>query len=47
MRNTTISVSYEEKDLLDSACEEIYNTTEVPHGAVIEELCRRVIDEKE
>ena len=47
MRKTTISVSRAEKDALDDARLAMYNTDEVPYGAVIDELAGRIIDGKE
>lgn len=44
MRGTTISVSEAEKDALDEAKLELYNTDEVPYGAVIYELAGRFIE---
>lgn len=38
MRETTISVSSDEKDQLDNAKIELFGTDEVPYGAVITEL---------
>lgn len=43
-RTTTISVSYEEKQRLDDAAEELCGTTEVPYGEVIVQLVDRVTD---
>ena len=42
MRETTISVSRAEKDALDDARIAMYNTDEVPYGAVISELAGRI-----
>ena len=42
MRETTISVSQEEKDALDEVKHELFGTEEVPYGAVISELTTRV-----
>ena len=39
-RKTTISVSYEEKNRLDDAKQQLFGTSEVPYGAVITELVR-------
>lgn len=47
MRETTISVSRAEKDALNEARLTMYNTDEIPYGAVIDELAGRVIDDKE
>ena len=47
MRETTISVSRAEKDALDDARIAMYNTDEVPYGAVIDELAGRITDDKE
>lgn len=44
MRETTISVSYAEKEALDEAKLELYHTDEVPYGAVIYELAKRFTD---
>lgn len=44
IRETTISVSYAEKAALDEAKHELYNTDEVPYGAVIFELAGRVTE---
>lgn len=44
MRETTISVSREEKRALDEARFELYQTEEVPYGAVIYELAGRYTD---
>lgn len=41
-RNTTISVSHEEKACLDDAAEALFGTDEVPYGAVVSELVTRV-----
>lgn len=46
MRETTISVSRAEKAALDEAKLELYNTDEVPYGAVICELAGRFTDGK-
>jgi len=46
MRETTISVSRAEKAALDEAKLELYQTEEVPYGAVICELAGRYIDDK-
>lgn len=42
-RSTTISVSHEEKQLLDEAADTLYGTTEVPYGATIERLARLTV----
>jgi hypothetical protein len=42
MRETTISVSHDEKDRLDDAKAELFGTDEVPYGAVITELVDRI-----
>jgi len=42
MRETTISVSHDEKDRLDDAKAELFGTDEVPYGAVITELVEQV-----
>lgn len=47
MRETTISVSRAEKDALDDARLAMYNTDEVPYGAVIGELAGRIINAEE
>jgi len=44
MRETTISVSRAEKAALDEAKLELYQTEEVPYGAVIYELAGRYTD---
>jgi len=44
LRETTITVSYDEKDRLDDARRELFGTDEVPYGAVISELVDRVAD---
>lgn len=41
MRETTISVSEEEKKELDAASEALFGTDEVPYGATISRLCRQ------
>jgi tRNA(Arg) A34 adenosine deaminase TadA len=41
LRETTITVSYDEKDRLDEARREMFGTDEVPYGAVI----TRLVDE--
>lgn len=46
-RTTTISVSDEEKRLLDNAKEELFGTQEVPYGTVITELVGCAIDPQE
>ena len=46
MRKTTISVSRAEKNALDEAKLELYDTKEVPYGAVIYELAGRVTDNR-
>jgi hypothetical protein len=46
MRDTTISVSHAEKDALDEAKLELYNTKEIPYGAVIYELAGRLTDDR-
>lgn len=46
-RETTISVSYEEKNTLNEAKRELFGTEEVPYGAVITELAARVVEEGE
>ena len=43
-RQTTISVSYDEKQRLDEAAEELCGTTEVPYGAVVAQLVEESID---
>ena len=47
MRETTISVSRSEKDALNEARLAMYNTDEVPYGAVIDELAGRITDADE
>jgi hypothetical protein len=47
MRDTTISVSEVEKDALDEVRLVLYDTEEIPYGAVIYEIAGRVIEEKE
>jgi len=47
MRETTISVSYAEKDALNEARLSMYNTDEVPYGAVVDELASRIVDAEE
>jgi len=47
MRETTISVSHAEKDALDDARIAMYNTDEIPYGAVIDELAGRITDADE
>lgn len=47
MRETTISVSREEKSALDEAKLELYDTEEIPYGVVIYELSRRITDTEE
>lgn len=47
MRGTTISVSRAEKNALDEAKLELYDTKEVPYGAVIYELAGRVTDDRQ
>lgn len=47
MRETTISVSYEEKRALDKAKVELYHTEEVPYGAVIYELAGQLTGTEE
>lgn len=42
MRETTVSVSHDEKDRLDDAKAELFGTDEVPYGAVITELVARI-----
>jgi hypothetical protein len=42
MRETTVSVSHDEKDRLDDAKAELFGTDEVPYGAVITELVDRI-----
>ena len=42
MRETTISISYEEKRRLDEAARELCGTTEVPYGEVVTLLADRV-----
>jgi hypothetical protein len=44
MRETTISISYEEKQRLDEAARELCGTTEVPYGEVVTILANRVTD---
>jgi len=44
MRETTISISYEEKQRLDEAARELCGTTEVPYGEVVTLLANRVTD---
>lgn len=46
MRETTISVSSEEKAALDELKLELYGTNEIPYGVVIAELTERVTDDK-
>lgn len=46
-RETTISVSHEEKARLDDAKQELFGTDEVPYGATITELTDRVTDTAE
>lgn len=47
MRETTISVSYEEKNRLENFKTELFNSKEVSYGAVLVELMDRVEDTKE
>jgi hypothetical protein len=42
MRETTISVSHNEKNRLDDAKAELFGTDEVPYGTVITELVDRI-----
>lgn len=44
VRETTISVSHDEKAALDGAKRELFGTKEVPYGTVISELAARVAD---
>jgi len=44
-RDDMIRVSTEEKDRLDRASRELFQTTEVPYGLVVDELASRVIEE--
>jgi len=46
-RSTTISVSYDEKRLLDQAAKQFCGTTEVPYGAVIALLVAQATETKE
>jgi hypothetical protein len=45
MRETTISVSYDEKERLDDVAHELYGTTEVPYGEVITQLVIKATDQ--
>jgi len=45
MRNTTIAVSDDEKDRLDTTRREMFETDEVPYGVVIEQLTETYIDD--
>lgn len=47
MRESTISVSHAEKTALDEAKLELYNTEEVPYGAVIYELAKKFTDDEQ
>ncbi|SFC63320.1 hypothetical protein SAMN05444422_112110 [Halobiforma haloterrestris] len=47
LRETTISVSHEEKELLEEAAIELFGTQEVPYGAVVSELVEQVTDTDE
>jgi hypothetical protein len=44
-RETTISVSHQEKDRLKEAASELFGTDEVPYGAVVSELLDRATNE--
>lgn len=46
-RETTISVSYEEKNKLDEAKHELFSTEEVPYGVVISELTAQLCETEE
>jgi tRNA(Arg) A34 adenosine deaminase TadA len=43
LRETTITVSYDEKDRLDEARREMFGTEEVPYGVVITRLAGKVL----
>lgn len=45
MRETTITVSYKEKRMLDDAAVEIFGTDELAYGATIQYLCRKTLDD--
>jgi|GEM_PF-6407990 len=42
-RDTSISISHDEKDRLDEAALDLFGTDEVPYGAVVSELVDRVV----
>lgn len=44
MRETTISISYDEKRRLDKAADKLYGTTEVPYGEIITRLVAEATD---
>lgn len=46
LRETTISVSHEEKARLDEAANVLFGTDEVPYGAVVDELAANVIGDE-
>lgn len=44
-RNKSVALSNEELQQLKDSRIELFNTNEVPYGAVISKLCEEVIDE--
>lgn len=44
VRDETIALSTDEKELLDEAADDIFGTTDVPYGATVSALASQQID---